>query len=157
MSLFRDRETAETVKPEDVIQEAGLRPDDLGLDDKDKPDEVLQELVKTWIEQMESHIYVRLDYQLDEKDKGYAAIKGILTGNVMNIITYALQQRTSPIIQLGDYAVDIINASQVTKDLDEELEPFQDPNKRESNKGKDKSRISVFWSTQDYEGETDGR
>lgn len=148
MSLFKDKEAGEVVKPEDVIKQTGISAQNLDLDEKDSPDEELENLVQIWIEQMESHIYTRLDFQIKENDKEFHAIQGILTGAVMNMITYALQQRTAPIIQLGDYAVDIIQASEVTKNLDDQLAPFQDPSKRESNNGKGNGRISVFWSTQ---------
>lgn len=143
MSLFKGKDAAEVVKPKDIIKQSGINPEDLGLDDKDNSDDALEDLIKVWIEQVESHIYVRLDYEIKKDDKGYEAIKGILTGNVMNMVTFALQQRRSRIIQLGDYAVDIIDASEVTKNLDKQLKPFQ--------KAGEKLRMSVFLSSKDYE------
>lgn len=140
MSLFEEGKAAEVVKPADIIEQAGITPEDMKLDQKNMPDKALEDMVKIWIEQIASHISVRLGYTIQEDATEKKAIEGILTGNVMNMITYTLQQRTSPIIQLGDYAVDIIEASRVIENLDDELKPFYKPSKG-------KSKVRVFLSS----------
>ncbi|WP_227456677.1 hypothetical protein [Geobacillus sp. C56-T3] len=102
------------------------------------PEAALDDLLSTWIERIASHIHARLKRTVLETDDDYLAIQDVLLRTVAKVVAVAQQQRSSPIIQIDDFAVSILNTSDVTKDLGTELRPFM------------KQSIDVFLSSDDF-------
>ena len=112
--------------PQDVINLTGVKPSDLGLDELENPEQALTELLGTWMNRITAAINVRLNSgQVTVKDPNYEGIVDVCVRTVAKLVAIAVQQRTSPVVQIGDFAVNILNTSQVTKDLEAELKPYQ--------------------------------
>lgn len=112
--------------PEDVINLTGVTPNDLGLDEKDSPDTALNELLETWLTRISSAIDVRLTQEsIDEDSDYYAGIVDVSVRTVAKLVAVGRQQRLSPVVQIGEFAVNIINTTQVIRDLEIELKPYQ--------------------------------
>lgn len=77
-----------------------------------------------------------------------ATPRDVLIRTVANLVAIAQQQRSSPVIQIDSFAVNILNTSEVTKNLDKELTPFI-----RYKQGGTSGWVSVFSSLDDYEGE----
>lgn len=140
MPLFGgDTKVTDFVKAEDVRMLTGISASDFHFENQEDPEKALDELLNKWIEQIASHIHVRLGRTVDPNSDEALAIKDILLRTVAKLVAVAQQQRSSPVIQIGDFAVSILNTAEVTKDLNSELMPFK------------KSRISIFSSADCYE------
>ncbi|KQB92109.1 hypothetical protein ABEU79_09765 [Geobacillus thermodenitrificans] len=141
MSLF-EKSVTEVVTPQDVRDLTGVSADNFGFPpDISDPEKKLDDLLSTWIERIASHIHARLKRTVLEKDDEYLAIQDILVRTVAKVVAVAQQQRSSPIIQINDFAVSILNTSDVTKDLETELQPYM------------RQKIDVFLSSDPYVGE----
>ncbi|OQP08932.1 hypothetical protein B1691_12925 [Geobacillus sp. 47C-IIb] len=124
MPLF-EKPVTEVVTPQDVRDLTGVSADHFGFPpDTDDPEKKLDGLLSTWIERIASHIHARLKRTVLEADDDYLAIQDILVRTVAKVVAVAQQQRASPIIQINDFAVSILNTSDVTKDLEAELRPY---------------------------------
>ncbi|OQP07556.1 hypothetical protein B1690_03230 [Geobacillus sp. 46C-IIa] len=138
MPLF-EKPVTEVVTPQDVLDLTGVSADHFGFPpDVGDPETKLDSLLSTWIERIASHIHARLKRTVLETDDDYLAIQDVLLRTVAKVVAVAQQQRSSPIIQIDDFAVSILNTSDVTKDLGTELRPFM------------KQSIDVFLSSDDF-------
>lgn len=145
MPLFKEKKTTEIVTAKDIKNLTGIKAEDFSFVDVDDPEKALDELLETWIERIASHIYVRLNRKISIEDGEFLAIQDVLIRTVANLVSIAQQQRTSPVVQIGDFAINILNTSEVTKNLDAELEPFiryKKPNRD--------GFVRVFSSLEDY-------
>lgn len=138
MGLFLDQEVTAVVKPNDIRDLTGIQSTDFQFKEGDKPDEALDAMLKTWIDRIASHIHSRLNRRVSKDDDDYLAIQDILIRTVAKVVGVAQQQRTSPVIQINEFAVSILNTSEVTNDLKKELKPFR------------KVGFSFFSSSEDY-------
>lgn len=112
--------------PQDVINLTGVSPSDLGLDELENPAQALDELLGTWLNRITAAINVRLNAgQVTIKDPNYEGIVDVCVRTVAKLVAIAIQQRTSPIVQIGEFAVNILDTSKVTRDLEVELKPYQ--------------------------------
>ena len=152
-SLFTGRAAAEVVPAAAVRQLTGTTAADFRLEDQENPEVVLDEMIEAWIEETASNIRVRLGRQVDAEGIEGPGMRGVLIRTVANVIAVAMQQRSSPIIQLGDFATNVLNTSDALAKLDDELQPFleYDPADDDGDGG-GRSRIDIFWSSQEYEG-----
>lgn len=141
MILFEEKKVTEVVKPQDIKELTGIKPSDFHFVNVEDEEKALDDLLKKWIERIASHIYVRIGRKVSEEDGDYLAIQDVLIRTVANLVAVAQQQRTSPVIQIDNFAINVLNTSEVTKDLDSELKPFI-----RYKQGKASSRISVFSS-----------
>src|SRR5690606_278930 len=148
MSLFEGKEPTEVVTADDIKELTGIKTADFQFVDVDDPDKALDELLEKWINRVASHIFVRLDRKISEDDGEYLAIQDVLIRSVANIVSIAQQQRTSPVIQIDNFAINILNTSEALKHLDNELKPFL--RYRKSSKS---GWVSVFSSLEEYEDE----
>lgn len=118
--LFTGAGAADAVTPAMIEALTGTSADDLGLDTSTEYTALLQD----WIDRICSQVHVRLLRQVDTGSSEFLGIVDVVTRTVAKVVAVALQQRTSPVVQLSDYAVSVLNTAQVTESLDEELKPF---------------------------------
>lgn len=116
MSLFEGQKVTEVVTATDIKRLTGITPDDFQFQDGD-PSEKLDELLYEWIEGIASHVHVRLGRTVKQDEEGYLAIKDIIVRTVAKVVAVAQQQRSSPIIQTGDFVVSVLNTAEVTNDI----------------------------------------
>lgn len=145
--LFEEKDDKEVVTPKDIKSLTGIKASDFNFVDVEDEDKALDELLGKWIERIASHIYVRLQRKVSVEDSEFYAIQDVLIRTVANLVAIAQQQRSSPVIQIDDFAVNILNTSEVTKDLDDELKPFT-----RYKKGGSSGWVSVFSSLGDEGG-----
>lgn len=125
--------------PKDVIDLTGITPDSLGLDEQLNPQAALDSLLTVWIDRISIAINARLTQgRVLPSDPNYKGIIDVSVRTVAKLVAVAVQQRTSPIVQVNEFAVNVINTTQVIKDLDEELKPYQKQSK---------TRFSFYSST----------
>lgn len=146
MSLFERKSVTEVVTSKDVQDLTGTSTNDFNFANTDDPEAALKKLLENWIERIASHIYIRIERTVSPDDGEFLAIQDVLVRTVANLVAIAQQQRSSPVVQIDSFAVNILNTSEVTKNLDEELKPFI--NYKKKNK---KGWISVFSSLEKYE------
>lgn len=124
MSLFEGKSVTEVVTAEDIKNLTGIKTGDFEFANVDNQEEALNNLLENWIEKIASHIYVRIGRKVDVNDEESLAIQDVLVRTVANLVAVAQQQRTNPVVQIDSFAINILNTSEVTKNLDVELEPF---------------------------------
>ena len=153
--LFKGKAASEVVTVDAVRQLTGITSDDFRLHDHDDADKALDDMLQQWIDETASNIRVRLGRQVDPQGPDGPGIRGVLVRTVANIVATAHQQRSSPVIQLGDFATRVLNTSEAFAKLDEELAPFAafDPAADDTGDGTGRRTIDVFWSSQPYEGD----
>lgn len=146
-NLFDSKRAVEVVPVSSVIQLTGTTPDALGL-----PDETaLEDAIKAWVEETASNIHVRLGRTIDPHGIEAKGMAGVIVRTVANIIAVAQQQRSSPIIQLGDFATNVLNTSDALAQLDTELAPFKAYTPPAPDGTPSTSGVDVFWSSQPYD------
>ena len=142
MSLFENQVITEVVTPKNIKDLTGIKPSDYQFNDTEEdPNVLLDELLEEWITRIGSHVHSRLKRSITEEDDEYDAIRDIIIRTVAKVVAVSQQQRTTPIVQTSDFAVNILDTSEVIKGLRQEIAPFK------------RRRISVFSSIQDYEEE----
>lgn len=148
MSLFEGKEVTEVVTAQDIKDLTGITASDFDFVNEEDQEEALNKLLEKWIERIASHIYVRIDRTVSIEDGEFLAIQDVLIRTVANLVAIAQQQRSSPVIQIDNFAVNILNTAEVVKDLDRELKPFI-----KYKQGGTSGWVSVFSSLGKYEGE----
>lgn len=148
MSLFEGKEVTEVVTAKDIKDLTGITASDFDFVNEEDQEEALNKLLEKWIERIASHIYVRIDRTVSVEDGEFLAIQDVLIRTVANLVAIAQQQRSSPVIQIDNFAVNILNTAEVVKDLDRELKPFI-----KYKQGGTSGWVSVFSSLGKYEGE----
>lgn len=145
MSLFEEKKASEVVTAKDIRELTGISEQDFTFINEEEPEKALDKILEKWIERIASHIYVRIDRQVNVDDGEFLAIQDVLVRTVANLVAIAQQQRSSPVIQIDNFAVNILNTSEVTENLDKELEPFM-----RYKQGGTSGRVSVFSSLESY-------
>lgn len=148
MSLFEGGEVTSIVTAQDIKDLTGIKPEDFNFVNADNQDDALNSLINKWIERIASHIYVRIDRTVALDDGEFLAVQDVLIRTVANLVAIAQQQRSSPVIQIDSFAVNILNTSEVTSNLDKELKPFI-----RYKQGGRSGWVSVISSLDEYEGE----
>lgn len=148
MSLFEGKEVTEVVTAQDIKDLTGITASDFDFVNEEDQEKALNKLLEKWIERIASHIYVRIDRTVSVEDGEFLAIQDVLIRTVANLVAIAQQQRSSPVIQIDNFAVNILNTAEVVKDLDRELKPFI-----KYKQGGTSGWVSVFSSLGKYEGE----
>ncbi|MBM7623722.1 hypothetical protein [Sporohalobacter salinus] len=116
---------------DEVLQAVSIEPMDLGLeDDQDlenglSAEEKLNNLIEDWIKEVTSEINIRLGAEVPTDHEAYAGIKGLVKRKCGDLISLALQKQNSPVVQIDDFAVDIVDSSTIFKNLDKELRPYK--------------------------------
>lgn len=148
MPLFEEKKVTEVVTAQDVKDLTGIKASDFNFVNQEDQEEALTKLLEKWIERIASHIYVRIDRTVSIEDGEFLAIQDVLIRTVANLVAIAQQQRSSPVIQIDSFAVNILNTSEVTKNLENELKPFI-----RYKQGGTSGWVSVFSSLDEYEGD----
>lgn len=148
MPLFEEKKVTEVVTAQDVKDLTGIKASDFNFVNEEDQEEALTKLLEKWIERIASHIYVRIDRTVSIEDGEFLAIQDVLIRTVANLVAIAQQQRSSPVIQIDSFAVNILNTSEVTKNLENELKPFI-----RYKQGGTSGWVSVFSSLDEYEGD----
>jgi hypothetical protein len=148
MSLFEEKKVTEVVTAKDIKDLTGISANDFNFVNEEDQEKALTSLLEKWIERIASHIYVRIDRTVSVEDGEFLAIQDVLVRTVANLVAIAQQQRSSPVIQIDSFAVNILNTSEVTKNLDNELKPFI-----RYKQGGTSGWVSIFSSLEEYEGE----
>ena len=112
---------------DEVLQVTSIEPFDLGLEDDEKltAKEKMKNLIESWIKEVTSEIDIRLGNKIPEDNQAYQGIKGLTKRKVIDLISLAYQQATNPIVQIDDFAVEIVDSSAIFKNLDKELGPYK--------------------------------
>lgn len=134
MGLFVNQDTTDVIKSKDITDLTGITKDDFQFENEN----AFNELLEIWITRVASHIYARINREISENDKDYEAIQDIIIRTVAKLVAVAQQQRTSPVVQIDNFAVNVLNTSEVTKELNKELKPFL------------KRKVSFFSSLDEY-------
>lgn len=148
MALFKGKEVTEVVTADDIRNLTGINASDFLFTDVEDENKALDELLEGWIKRIASHIYVRIERKVDVEDEEFLAIQDVLVRTVANLVAVAQQQRTSPVVQIDNFAINILNTSEVTKELDKELKPFI-----RYKKGGSSGWVSVFSSLEEFRGD----
>ena len=144
-TLFKNKQATVVVTAQDVRDLTGIKPEDFSFRDQEDDEEALDSLLENWINKIASHIYVRIGRSVEDTDGDFLAIQDVLVRTVANIVAVAQQQRTSPVVQIDSFAINILNTGEVTQNLDRELEPFI------KGDGRKRGRMSVFSSLEEFE------
>lgn len=147
MPLFVGQDSTDVVTPKDIRDLTGIKDSDYSFTSDDDPKELLNEILSTWINRIASHIHVRINRKVSKDDGDYLAIQDVLTRTVANVVAISQQQRSSPVVQINNFAVNILNTSEVTDKLDDELKPFI-----RYKKGASSGWANVFSSLEEYKG-----
>lgn len=142
------------VTAEDIRHVTGISTSDIDFSDDSDSEGSLDELLETWIERIASHILVRLGRQVDPDGGEAPAIQDILTRTVANLVAVAQQQRSSPIVQVSDFATKVMNTREVTKELNDELEPFFNYSEEDSSGSGMGGWLDVFSSVTDDDSDS---
>jgi len=144
--LFDATPVLEVVKAQDIRDLTGIKTGDFEFAGTEDQADALDKLLENWIEKVASHIYIRISRTVDVTDGEFLAIQDVLVRTVANLVAVAQQQRTSPVVQIDSFAVNILNTGEVTKELDNELEPFIRYKSAKTKAG----RMNVFSSLEEY-------
>lgn len=148
MALFKNVDVLEIVTAKDIRNLTGVTAGHFTFQDAEDVEKALDELLETWIERIASHIYVRIERSVDVTDGEFLAIQDVLIRTVANLVAVAQQQRASPVVQIDNFAINILNTSEVTKELDKELTPF-----KRYKKGGSSGWVSITSSLDEYKGD----
>ena len=108
----------------DVKNLTGVHYDELGMDDAAALDAVLGQ----WLEWITSRIDAMLaQAPVEAEDALRDAVDDVAVRTCAKMVAVARQNRTAPVVQINDFAVQIINTADVTADLQDELAPLQRP------------------------------
>jgi hypothetical protein len=111
--------------PQDVIFLTGIKPDDLGFHDEAEPDKALYDLLTQWLDRIGVAIDIRLgEGTVRNTDSRYKGLIDVSVRTTAKMVTVAIQQRTNPIVQIGDFSVGAVDTTDVIRGLDTELKPY---------------------------------
>ncbi|MBD1373753.1 hypothetical protein IC620_15510 [Hazenella sp. IB182357] len=122
--------------PEQIKQLTGLTTDRLS---DDMSDIELDAILNEWITHIGVEINTRLGEVIPIDDSRYKGIEAVALRTIAKLVTYALQNRTSGIVQVNEFTIKMLDASEVVKSLDRELKPYV------------KRTINLFHSGEEWE------
>lgn len=110
--------------PDYILQVTGIRPDELGLkgEGEPSPEEQLYAFVEKWLTQAKDHIDT--DRGQDFGEEPPAGIEQIAERIVINMIGYLKQRRVSGIVRVGEYNVQLVQDTIITRAIREDLARF---------------------------------
>lgn len=106
---------------EDIKQFTGVTPISINLeqDDTTKLDEILSD----WISQAEGLINSYINQEYEDNDVP-PAVKNVCIRIVANMVALSQARRETPIVNVNDWNVEIVNMNIFNKELKEDLTPF---------------------------------
>lgn len=121
--------------PEQVKGLTGVQPVSLA---KGMTEEELNVVLTTWLEQLSVEIDTRLGETVSTADARYKGIEAVILRTIAKLVGYAVQNRTNKVVQVGEFAVRLLNASDVVRDLNQELKPYK------------KGKATLFLSSEEW-------
>jgi len=114
----------------------GVKPSDLGVDDT----EALDALLSTWLDDITAEIDARIKGPVDPEAEPtrYKGVEAVAVRTAAKMVLYAVHSRATPIVQVGDFVVQMLNASEISRELDRELRPYL------------RRKITLFHSTEEW-------
>jgi hypothetical protein len=107
---------------EQAKKDANMTPEKLGLGNETELDQALT----AWLTQFNSDMNTYLNEgEIPDSDSRKAGLDGIANRLLMKMYGYALQMRSSPVVQLGDFNIQMVDPGAVTRDLERQLLPYQ--------------------------------
>lgn len=108
--------------PQQVRDLTGVQPSSLS---KGMTEAELDVVLTIWLEQLSVEIDIRLKETIATTDARYKGIEAVILRTIAKLVGYAVQNRTNKVIQIGEFAVRLLNASDVVRDLNQELKPYK--------------------------------
>lgn len=108
--------------PEQVKRLTGVQAASLA---KGMTEEELDQALSVWLEQLSAEIDTRLGETVTDVDARYKGIEAVILRTIAKLVGYAVQNRTNKVVQVGEFAVRLLNASDVVRDLNQELKPYR--------------------------------
>jgi hypothetical protein len=87
-------------------------------------DEELDAILLQWINQISIEIDTRLKETISNDDSRYGGLESVALRTLSKLVGYAIQNRTNKVVQIGEFAIQLLNASDVVRDLTWELKPY---------------------------------
>ena len=131
---------------DEVINFSGLKPNHLNLAKDD--DEKLREIIEKWISEGESLIKSYCHNDFETYDEIPPAVQNVCIRLVGNMAALATARRDTPITQVNDWQISIVNMRVFSNDLKEDLEPWV------IDKSTKSDRIDFFAITGDKHGKS---
>jgi len=125
-----------------VRELTGVKPSDLGVADV----ATLDNLISTWLADISAEIDARINGPIDQQIEPtrHAGVTAVAVRTAAKMISYAIHSRSTPIVQVGDFAVQMLNSSEIIRELDRELRPYY------------RRKISLFHSGDEWTKEGTG-
>jgi hypothetical protein len=111
-----------------VKELSGVKPEFFALEDNEEEtaEDKMDMILSGWLSQFNSDINTRMNEgEVPDDDPRKPGLDGIANRLMMKMIGYAIQMRSSPVVQLGDFNIQTLNPSDVTRDLERDLLPYQ--------------------------------
>lgn len=100
-------------------------------------EEELDAVLLQWINHISIEIDTRLKESVSNSDSRYVGVEAVALRTLSKLVGYAVQNRINKVVQIGEFAIQVLNASDVIKDLSWELKPYA------------KKKIAVFLSSEE--------
>ena len=107
---------------DDVIDFTGLKTTHLNLAKDD--DNKLEEIICKWISEAESLIKSYCHNDFTQYEEIPAAVQNVCVRLVGNMVALATARRDTPITQVNDWSISIVNMRVFSNDLKEDLQPW---------------------------------
>ena len=119
-----------------VRELTGVKPSDLGVADM----AALDNLISAWLADISAEIDARINGPVDPEAEPtrHAGVTAVAIRTTAKMVSYAIHSRSTPIVQVGDFAVQMLNSSEVSRELDRELQPYY------------RRKISLFHSGEEW-------
>jgi hypothetical protein len=91
---------------------------------KSMTEEELDAILLQWITHIGTEINVRLKETVSTGDSRYIGIEAVALRTLSKLVGYAIQNRTNKVVQIGDFAIQLLNSSDIIRDLDRDLRPY---------------------------------
>lgn len=113
--------------PADVIQFAGLKPENVNLEDESDPAKALNALVVKWLVQIKDIIDSYCHQTFGDDDEAVpGTVESVSLRMAANMAGQAVTRRDTPLIRVNEWKVQLTNSAIFTDDLKSDLEPYVD-------------------------------
>jgi|SRR5690606_23111091 len=125
-----------------VRELTGVKPSDLGVADM----AALDNLISAWLADISAEIDARINGPVDPEAEPtrHAGVTAVAIRTAAKMVSYAVHSRSTPIVQVGEFAVQMLNSSEISRELDRELRPYY------------RRKISLFHSGDEWTEEGTG-
>lgn len=133
-----------------VKEITGVEPADLGLQDSDSPGDDLNQTLKEWLKEITSRIDATLPQgHVDSQEDIRNGIDGVANRKCSDLVAYSRYQRSSPVVQVDEFTMQVINSSDVLDGIDDDLDPYKQHESTPDGSG-DSGSIGIYSSSGDF-------